>query len=260
MPYPGRSWSRRSAFFPRRPRGCSDVTVHVWRVISVQSAPNRKVTSRMLRSIRPKQPMIAQASHGSTLQWGRAHHVSLATRVVPDPGHPPPRGHSRVTSSGVRAAAGGSGSGFPDLETVSDQAFGLHPTAESLCNLPLPLPADQPPRRVHGAGASPVQWERFHRLYQSFLEDRGTFRIGNTRCRRKMVSFRGKLCSSIHQLNCTMSAPLMRTPGGHGILIKTSPLIPTSVPAPPSSVSVPAPPSSVSLPAPPVSSCSGRCP
>jgi hypothetical protein len=41
--------------------------------------------------------------------------------------------------------------------------------------VPLPLPADQPPRRVHGGGASPLQWECFHRLYQTFLEDRGTF-------------------------------------------------------------------------------------
>ena len=71
-------------------------------------------------------------------------------------------------------------------------------------------------RRVHGAGASPLKWECFHRLYQTFLEDRGTFRIGNTRCRRRMVSFRGKLCSSIHQLNCTISH-LMRTQRGHGI-------------------------------------------
>src|SRR5262245_3271056 len=48
----------------------------------------------------------------------------------------------------------------------------------------------------------------------------------------------------------------LRTPAGQGILIKTSPLIATSVPAPPSSVSVPAPPSSVSLPAPPDSELS----
>jgi hypothetical protein len=42
-------------------------------------------------------------------------------KVVPDPGHPPPRGQSRVTSSGVRVAAGGSGSGFPRLGTASEK-------------------------------------------------------------------------------------------------------------------------------------------
>ena len=44
-----------------------------------------------------------------------------APEVVPNPGHPPPRGQSRVASSGVRAAADGSGSGFPDLGTVSEK-------------------------------------------------------------------------------------------------------------------------------------------
>jgi hypothetical protein len=42
-------------------------------------------------------------------------------KVVPNPGHPPPRGQNRVTTSGVRAAAGGSGSGLPDPGKVSEK-------------------------------------------------------------------------------------------------------------------------------------------
>ena len=66
-------------------------------------------------------PTDAQVSRASTLRWRRAYDEPLATQRITQPqGHSAPRGQRRVRSSAVLTAAGGSGSGFSHLGTVSE--------------------------------------------------------------------------------------------------------------------------------------------